>query len=280
MKIAYFPNQIALNGAETLRAFLTSAKKFNFQPVENTLDADVAVIWSVLWNGRLLKNQEIYNYYRGQGKPVFILEVGALKRGYTWKVALNDITRNGIYANTHNLDSSRLGKIPVKLEPIKESRRNEILIACQHQKSHQWLGQPPIDQWLSNKIFEIRKYTDRPIVIRPHPRSQFSFKIPDVTIILPKKLPNTHEEYDIDYNYHCVINHNSGPSLISAIKGAPVICDTSSLAWPISGSIENIENISLPDRSEWFLSICHTEWTNDEILQGLPLSRLMPFLNS
>jgi len=279
MKLAYFPNHIALNGNDTLRSFLASAKKFNFQPVENTLDADAAVIWSVLWNGRLLKNQEIFNYYRNQNKPVFILEVGALKRGYTWKVAVNNITQDGIYPNRGELDPTRLGKLPIKLEPVKENRRKEILIACQHQKSNQWQGQPPLEQWLIDKIFEIKKYSDRPIVVRPHPRSQFSFRIPDVSIVVPKKISNTHEEYDIDYNYHCVINHNSGPSTIAAIKGCPIICDISSLAWPVSEKIENIENIVLPDRKDWFLSICHTEWTNEEISQGLPLSRLIPFLN-
>ena len=43
MKIAYFPNQVALNGQLTLRCFLNSAKAQGFAPVENSMDADAAV---------------------------------------------------------------------------------------------------------------------------------------------------------------------------------------------------------------------------------------------
>ena len=37
---------------------------------------------------------------------------------------------------------------------------------------------------------------------------------------------------------------------------------------------EDIEKITLPDREEWFNRLCHTEWTVDEIRQGIPLKRL------
>jgi hypothetical protein len=279
MKIAYFPNQVALNGQLTLRCFLNSAKSQGFTPVENSMDADAAVIWSVLWNGRLQPNKIVYEHYRSQGKPVFILEVGALKRGYTWKVALNDITSSGIYGNVDNLDVTRSGKIGVTLLPSKENRKKEILIACQHQKSHQMQGQQTLESWLLDTVSNIKTYTDRPILIRPHPRSQFSFRIPGTTMVTPKRLPNTHEEYDIDYNFHCVVNLNSGPSIVAAIKGTPIICDSSSLAYSVSGKIQDIETIILPDREKWFVSICHTEWTNDEINRGLPIGRLIPYIN-
>jgi hypothetical protein len=71
-----------------------------------------------------------------------------------------------------------------------------------------------------------------------------------------------------------VINHNAGPSVQAAINGAPTICDSSSLAFPVSEKWENLENPQLPDREEWFLKLCYTEWTVDEIAQGIPLKRL------
>jgi hypothetical protein len=72
-----------------------------------------------------------------------------------------------------------------------------------------------------------------------------------------------------------VVNHNSGPAIQAAINGVPIICDSTSLAAPISGKISNIENIDLPDRQEWFVKLCHTEWTTNEIKEGLPFVRLM-----
>jgi hypothetical protein len=44
----------------------------------------------------------------------------------------------------------------------------------------------------------------------------------------------------------------------------------------LSSKLENIETPILPDRTEWFLKLTHTEWTVEEISQGIPLQRLMP----
>jgi hypothetical protein len=280
MKIAYFPNQIALNGQPTLRAFIQGAKYHGHELVENSLDADAAVIWSVLWNGRLAPNKTVYDIYRNNRKPVFILEVGSLKRGFTWKVSVNDITSYGIYGHCNNLDTARPGRIATYLKPLKLQRNNHILIACQHQKSQQWQGLPSTEQWVDTIVKKLRNYTDRPIIIRPHPRSKFVYSSPDAKIIVPIKISNRQEEYNIDYNCHCVINHNSGPSMSSAINGTPIICDNSSLSYPVSDILENVENIQLPDREKWFLSICHTEWTNEEISRGEPLSRILPLINA
>jgi hypothetical protein len=94
-------------------------------------------------------------------------------------------------------------------------------------------------------------------------------------VLSPKIIPGSYDDFDIDYNYHCVVNHNSGPAVQAAVFGTPVICDSSSLAGELSGNIENIESINLPDRTEWFLKLCHTEWTTDEISQGIPLERIL-----
>ena len=62
----------------------------------------------------------------------------------------------------------------------------------------------------------------------------------------------------------------------AAIQGVPVLCDSSSLASTVSASWETLDNPQLPDREEWFLKLCHTEWTVNEITQGIPLQRLLP----
>lgn len=279
MRLAYFPDQIALNGKPILNAFLESAKSRGFSLVENTTNADAAVIWSVLWNGRLLKNKAVFEHFRNRNKPVFILEVGSLNRGQTWKVALNNTVGDGIYGHFYDLDQDRPRKLGISLSPEKQNRRSEILIACQHFKSHQWAGQPTPADWLKTKIIDVQKYTDRPIIVRYHPRSPLSLNIAGVTKEIAKKIKGSEYEYNLDYNYHCIINHNSGPSIISPIKGTPIICDKSSLASPVSSHIETIENINFPDREEWFLKICHTEWTEEEIQNGIPLNRLLNFTN-
>ena len=55
------------------------------------MDADAALIWSVLWFGQMGKNKEVWDRYRAQGKPVIVIEVGGLIRNETWKLGINGI---------------------------------------------------------------------------------------------------------------------------------------------------------------------------------------------
>jgi hypothetical protein len=263
----------ALNSPPVFNAFEQGLESLGHKSVKN--GENVSVIWSVLWSGRMANNQQIYN----SNRPVIIIEVGNLKRGTSWRICLNNINGSGEFANNLDLDPKRPEKLGIKLSPEKQQRRPEILIATQHQQSLQWQGQPPMATWVEETVAKIRKYTDRKIVVRTHPRSPISVKIPGVEIEVPKKILGSYDDFDIDYNYHCVINHNSGPAVQAAINGVPIICDTTSLAGEISEKMENIENPSLPDRQDWFLRLCHTEWTVEEIRAGIPLKRLERLIN-
>ena len=276
MKFKLYRNFGALNSVSIFDAFANGVRACGHEIVENS--EDVAVIWSVLWNGRMAGNQQIYNACVKQNKPIVVIEVGNLKRGQTWRISEAHINGLGIFGNIENLDPSRPQKLGVGLQPEKTKRRSEILIATQHSRSLQWQGQPSMEQWIRDTIVKIKRYSGRRIVVRPHPRSQIREKFADAVIEIPKKLANTYDEYDINYNYHCVINYNAGPSVQAVINGTPTICDSSSLAFPVSEKWENLENPQLPNREEWFLKLCHTEWTVEEIAQGIPLKRLESYL--
>ena len=266
----------ALNSRPVFDAFEQGLKSLG----HNISNDGIPVIWSVLWNGRMAKNKEIYENCPKIRKPIIIIEVGNLRRNETWRISLGHINRLGQFANDFELDPDRPKKLGVSLKEKVKNRRSEILIATQHQKSLQWQGMPAMDQWVKMTAKEIRNYTDRKIIVRPHPRSPLRLNLPGVEVEIPKQIPGTYDDFDIDYNFHCVVNHNSGPALQAAINGVPCICDPSSLAYPVSSKFEEIEGISLPDREDWFLKLCHTEWTVNELAQGIPLKRLEPFINA
>jgi hypothetical protein len=265
----------ALNSAPVFDAFQQGILNTGNSIVES--NQDVSVIWSVLWNGRMKDNQLIYQQCRQLNKPILIIEVGNLLRGQTWRVGLNHINSRGFFANHNDIDPNRPAKLGVSLHNPSQRRKPEILIVGQHELSLQWENNPPIQQWAETLVRELRTYTDRPIVFRPHPRSRAVGTLIKGTIQdRPVKLINTYDNFNIDYNYHAVINFNSGPAIQSAIHGTPIICDSSSLAFPVSDQLQNIENPTLLDRTDWFLKLCHTEWTVDEISKGIPLARLLP----
>lgn len=280
MKIAYFPNQTALKSESVWGPFLDGCRQVGIEPVENSYSADCAVIWSVLWNGRMRTNETVFNHYRNIQKPVFIIEVGALDRGRTWKISANHIINSGIYGNTENIDYDRGRKLGISLQPVKSVRKDSILIIGQHERSLQWQNQPTTRTWLTQKIAEIRKYTDRPVIFRPHPRHPIGpAPLSGIIFEKPTKLADTYDKFDIEFDHHCVISHNSGPGIQAALAGTPIICDKTSLAYPVSQSISSINEVFLPDRQNWFHQVLHTEWTVDEIRQGIPQTRILNVLN-
>jgi hypothetical protein len=266
----------ALNSRPIFDAFEQAVKKSGHTIVNS--NEDVSVIWSVLWKGRMRPNLLVYQRCRQEKRPVVIIEVGNLKRGETWRISLYNVNREGVFANERDMDTGRRQKLNIDLNPKNINRKSSILITTQHDQSLQWQGQPQLGVWLDNIITQIRKFSNRDIVVRPHPRCPLNFlsKIKNIKIDTPKKLDNTYDDYNIDFDHHCVINHNSGPTVQSAIAGTPIICHSSGLAYDVSDSFENIEDIQLIDREDWFLKLCHTEWTVDEITKGIPLQRLLP----
>ena len=121
-------------------------------------------------------------------KPIIVLEVGGIKRNATWKIGINGVNREADFAN-QDYDSERWKKFNISLMPWKQNGDN-IILCGQHQNSHQWRTNPPMVQWFKNQINEIRKQTDKPIIIRPHPRNAIGgFKTkdwPNVKVVFPQ----------------------------------------------------------------------------------------------
>lgn len=276
MRVKIYRQFGALNSKPVFDSLTTGLKKLGHDIVEN--DEELAVIWSVLWSGRMQNNAKVYASSKKRNIPVMIVEVGNLKRNITWRLCLDNINGEGKFANINELDASRIKKLGVSLKEPKLNRSSNILIACQHQKSLQWQGLPSTEAWVRETVNNIRKYTDRKIIVRPHPRNMFNLSLSDVTLEYPKKINNTYDDFDINYNVHAVINHNSGPAVQAAIDGTPIVCHSSSLAYPVSDLLENIEKIHLPQREEWFLNLCHTEWTLPEIESGEPIRKILSHL--
>ena len=276
--MAYFPLQCAKNSVPVISAMLSSLHQAGVSTQENSWDADAVIIWSVLWAGRMAANQAVWSHYRSLGRPVIIIDVGALYRGETWKIAVNSITADGYYGHKENLDWDRPRRLGISLA-INVSRNPRIVIAAQHARSQQVVGLASMEGWVVDQVQHLRTVTDRPIVIRPHPRSPLDpaglvHLSEDVIIEQPQKITNTYDSYNLAFDCHAIINHNSGPGTQAALAGTRPIVDSTSLAHAVSIDLHDIEQPYTRDRDQWLVEICHTEYTVAEIQQGSWLRRL------
>jgi hypothetical protein len=141
-----------------------------------------------------------------------------------------------------------------------------------------------MEQWIVQQVQLLRGVTDRPIVIRPHPRcaldrNKLNNLTPDIVIEQPQRLINTYDNYNLAVDCFAIVNYNSGPGIQAALAGTRPLVDLSSLASPVGIKIADLEQPYKIDREQWLVEICHTEYTVKEIEKGLWLTRLQSHLN-
>ena len=275
MKFSLWTHNGALNSRPVFDAFAHSLVDSGHTVVYNDSTADVNVIWSVLWNGRMARNEAVWQ----QHKPIIVLEVGGIKRGTTWKVGLNGINRDAYFGDMGN-GSDRTTLLNLEVKPWRTD--GEYILVCgQHDKSLQWQNMPRMSNWFLQTYDEIRKHTDRPIIFRPHPRCRLEHierGLKHVYRQEPQHVNGTYDDYDMGFdNIHCTISYSSNPGIHSVIAGVPSFVSTHSLAYDVGNDIDflhDIENPMQPDRQQWLNDYAYTEWTVEEISQGLPFKRL------
>ena len=279
MRFSLFKQYGAMNSKPVFEAFEHSLRSAGHIIEEDSMHSDVAVIWSVLFNGRMTGNKPIYDYYTKTGRKVIVLEVGGIKRGTTWKVGLNGINRDA-YFGPSGMDNSRAVQQGLSLNSWRNDSKY-ILIAGQHDKSLQWKNMPRMSNWFLNTYDEIRKHTDRPIIFRPHPRCRLEHierGLKHVYRQEPVKIGGSYDDFDMGFgNVHCTVSYSSNPGIHSVLNGVPAFVSTHSLAYPVGNDIDflyDIEKPLMPDRTQWLNDYAWTEFTVEEISAGIPLKRL------
>lgn len=277
MKFSLFKEYGALNSKPVFEAFEKSLIEAGHTVYESDMHCDVAVIWSVLFHGRMLGNKPIWDYYRKTNRNVIVLEVGGIQRGTTWKVGLNGINRDAYFGPSDNNDN-RANKLGLKLKPWNND--GEFILLCgQHDKSLQWKNMPSMSNWVMETIDKIQQYTNRPIVFRPHPRCPLPHierQFKNVYRQDPMHITGSYDNFDLAFTrVWATVSWSSNPGPQSIIAGVPAIVGPSSLAWDVATQdIANIENPVKIDRDQWLNDYAWTEYTVDEIASGIPLKRL------
>ena len=283
MKFNLWTKNGAQNSKPVFAAFAKGAESLGHSVCYDDASGDIDVIWSVLWHGQMARNKSIWDNNRKNSKPTIVLEVGGIKRGRTWKVAIDGINRDAQFGNKGN-NSDRANLLGLSLKPWRVTGEH-IIIAGQHDKSLQWENMPRMSTWVMQTIENLKQYTDRPIYFRPHPRCRLmsiESQYKNVYRQDPQLISGTYDDYNINFNNAwATISHSSNPGIQSVINGVPAFVSTSSLAYDAANNIDflqDIENPSMPDRTQWLNDYAYTEYTTEEISQGIPHKRLTSLL--
>jgi hypothetical protein len=258
MKISSFRCFGALNSGPVFDAVESSLKKLGHEIVYNEFDADMYIIWSLLWSGRMLSNKEIYAMAKQHNIRLMILEVGMIRRNVTWKVGIDNFKLPTKYI-------PRSHSLRVSLKPWQKNG-NHVLICGQNPQSQLWHNQELMPTWVQSSIQNIQKYTDRPIMFRPHPRDRTIYA--GLPVVPPQHIAGTYDSFNFEEAIRdawIIISPSSNPGPQSVINGKPVITHQNSMAYSMSTMLQNIECPNYPDRTEWFEQICNTEWTIQEL---------------
>jgi hypothetical protein len=264
----------ALNSRPVFDAIAHGLQRHGHNVVYHDDSADVAVIWSQLWSGRMQPNKAVWDLYKTSNRPVLVAEVGAIQRDVTWRVMLDG--KNQFITTGHT--GTRSQQLGIQLLPW-HGQGDEKLIALQHEASNQWAQQPPMVKWLEQTVHTLRQCTDRPIVIRPHPRCRIANIPYGCTLQTPSPVSNSYDDFNINAAVQkswAVVNWNSNPAVSAILAGTPAFVGNSSIAAAVGNlNFDNIENPTRPDREQWVNDLAWNEWKIEELYSGAGLESLL-----
>lgn len=246
----------------------------------NFRECDIAVFFGS-WKQRTAAHHVIKNQIV-KSVPFIVLETPLLGREIHDKhrylrIGVNHFLDNVGNFNNKNCGPERWNKISkelgISLHPWRKGG-DYILVALQLPGDASLRGMD-ISSWARDTVFEIRKFTDRPIVIRPHPIIRKynqkliseACKAPNVTFIDPGKISLK----DHLQSAWASVTYTSGMGIDSVVCGVPGFgMNEGSFIYNLEHDLSTIEQPRLYDRSQWVYNLSYAQWSYDEMAEGLP----------
>ena len=193
------------------------------------------------------------------------------------------------YAN-HKSDSTKWQEIShalnISLDPPQTNPGGPILICMQRDGGFAMKALDPL-VWLQQKISEIRRYTDRTIMVRPHPGAykptdflQFRTKHYQTRLGVQVLEPSMAKLTDNLKLAHAAVFFNSSASVAAACAGIPIfVDDVSCVSWEVANKdIAKIESPEQYGRQQWINDLAAAHWSDDDAKEGRIYQKFLPYL--
>ena len=233
-------------------------------------------------------------HIKNSEKPFIVSESQPFREHDGWlRFGWNSYRWNDANWNNANVDSIRWDRFQ-KLTNIKftdwNSPGDAIIIMGQKEGDSSLVkiyqqGYESIYDWIGDQISEIRKHSDRKIIIRPHPRNldrgaklttRLIDKLALVDVVISENLTSGGnqggEGLDADLaQAHCVVTYNSLSGVEAVVKGIPVFAlDGGSMVHPVAHhKLSQIEKINYNiDLQDWKNKIAYSMWNKEDVMSG------------
>jgi len=166
--------------------------------------------------------------------------------------------------------------LDIQLDPIKSKGKN--IVICLQRNGGWSMGRIAVVDWATKTVNEIKKHTDRTIVLRPHPGDKKA-----VTTYLPQlaqrfkndsqvKISSQTVSLEADLNKAwAVVNHNSSAIVGPVIQGYPAFITDPVKSQCVEVAHTDFGLIETPqefDRQRWLERISMFHWKFSELENG------------
>jgi hypothetical protein len=251
----------------------------------NLIDCDVALIQGWVHeksktSPHLKLRKAVIDYQKAQGKKVLVADSNlflyANKENphHYLRYSFNDVfpITGEYFWNNPNPDHWKKIScdLNIVLKDWKTNSKN-ILICTQRNGGWSMKGFDVV-AWLEQTVTTVRKYTDRPIIVRPHPGDKNAVQY--LNSKDPRWTISSAENITDDFaSAWAVITFNSSPGVAAAIEGIPVfVTDPTpqiSQAYDVANTdLSLIETPKTFDRQAWIEKISMSHWSFADLKTG------------
>ena len=216
--------------------------------------------------------------FKKNGIPLVVVDYGYVRRGtphegrshpgkYYFSVGLNGLNGHADFKN-HLMPGDRWEALGVPLKPWKTD--GKYIILCGQKTHDAAIGNIVPRVWAQQVIKQIQEITNRPVIFRPHPMDPSQKR----QIGVPHDEHHSLEEALRDA--YCVVSYNSNSLVESIVNGVPAFAlgPGSMVEGVCNKDLSQIENPQRLDRQQWAYNLSYTQWSIDEMRQGLPWAHL------
>jgi len=180
----------------------------------------------------------------------------------SWRVIPNALHETGVYEYPNDRCKD------VQLSNWRKTG-NHILVCPSSTTMTMWTCKQTESEWTTKTIKELKKYTDRSIVVRHKPRLRG---------ISGPMVETTPLEQDLS-DCWAVVTNCSIVGVQAAILGIPVFCHVSSPALAVGNTeLKDIENPRMLERQEWINTLSYRQFSKAELANGFAKEILHSFL--